>query len=253
MSKGSVTLTTNKNGLATIEFYHPMSNSLPGAILSQLAQTITNAGNDENIRVILLQSSGDRTFCAGASFEELSKIKNFEEGKKFFMGFANVINAARKCPKLIIGRVQGKAVGGGVGMASAVDYCIATKYASVKLSELALGIGPFVVGPAVERKIGTSSMSTMAINATKWYSAEWAKTKGLYAEVFENASEMDEHINELSLKLANSNPEATKALKVIFWEGTESWDDLLDKRASISGKLILSTYSSNAINAIKNK
>ncbi len=253
MSKGSVTLTTNKNGLATIEFYHPMSNSLPGAILSQLAQTITNAGNDENIRVILLQSSGDRTFCAGASFEELSKIKNFEEGKKFFMGFANVINAARKCPKLIIGRVQGKAVGGGVGMASAVDYCIATKYASVKLSELALGIGPFVVGPAVERKIGTSSMSTMAINATKWYSAEWAKTKGLYAEVFENASEMDEHINELSLKLANSNPKATKALKEIFWEGTESWDELLDKRASISGKLILSTYSSNAINAIKNK
>lgn len=253
MSKGSVTLTTNKNGLATIEFYHPMSNSLPGAILSQLAQTITNAGNDENIRVILLQSSGDRTFCAGASFEELSNIKNFEEGKKFFMGFANVINAARKCPKLIIGRVQGKAVGGGVGMASAVDYCIATKYASVKLSELALGIGPFVVGPAVERKIGTSSMSTMAINATKWYSAEWAKTKGLYAEVFENASEMDEHINELSLKLANSNPEATKALKKIFWEGTESWDALLDKRASISGKLILSTYSSNAINAIKNK
>lgn len=253
MSKGSVTLTTNKNGLATIEFYHPMSNSLPGAILSQLAQTITDAGNDENIRVILLQSSGDRTFCAGASFEELSKIKNFEEGKKFFMGFANVINAARKCPKLIIGRVQGKAVGGGVGMASAVDYCIATKYASVKLSELALGIGPFVVGPAVERKIGTSSMSTMAINATKWYSAEWAKTKGLYAEVFENASEMDEHINELSLKLANSNPKATKALKEIFWEGTESWDELLDKRASISGKLILSTYSSNAINAIKNK
>lgn len=253
MSKGSVTLTTNKNGLATIEFYHPMSNSLPGAILSQLAQTITNAGNDENIRVILLQSSGDRTFCAGASFEELSNIKNFEEGKKFFMGFANVINAARKCPKLIIGRVQGKAVGGGVGMASAVDYCIATKYASVKLSELALGIGPFVVGPAVERKIGTSSMSTMAINATKWYSAEWAKTKGLYAEVFENASEMDEHINELSLKLANSNPKATKALKEIFWEGTESWDELLDKRASISGELILSTYSSNAINAIKNK
>ena len=136
MSKGSVTLTTNKNGLATIEFYHPMSNSLPGEILSKLAQTITNAGNDENIKLILLQSSGDRTFCAGASFEELSEIKNFEEGKKFFMGFANVINAARKCPKLIIGRVQGKAVGGGVGMASAVDYCIATKYASVKLSEL---------------------------------------------------------------------------------------------------------------------
>ena len=253
MSKGSVTLTTNKNGVATIEFYHPMSNSLPGAILSQLAQTITHAGNDENIRVILLKSSGDRTFCAGASFEELINIKDYKQGKKFFMGFANVINAARKCPKLIIGRVQGKAVGGGVGMASAVDYCVATRYASVKLSELALGIGPFVVGPAVERKIGTSSMSTMAINATKWYSAEWAKTKGLYAEVFENASEMDKHINELSLKLANSNPDATKALKETFWEGTESWDELLDKRAAISGKLILSTYSSNAINAIKNK
>ena len=253
MSKGSVTIETNEDGIATIEFYHPMSNSLPGKILSQLAETITNAGQDKNIKVILLQSNGDRTFCAGASFEELSTIQNFEEGKKFFMGFANVINAARKCPKLIIGRIQGKAVGGGVGMASAVDYCIATKFASVKLSELALGIGPFVVGPAVERKIGTSAMSTMAINATKWYTADWAKTKGLYAEVFDDAEEMDEHIKTLCIKLANSNPEATKALKKIFWQGTENWDELLEERAAISGKLILSNFSSEAINAIKNR
>ncbi len=253
MSKGSVTITTNDKGLATIEFYHPMSNSLPGEILSKLAETITKAGNNEDIKLIILQSNGDRTFCAGASFEELSNIENFEEGKKFFLGFANVINAARKCPKLIIGRIQGKAVGGGVGMASAVDYCIATKFASVKLSELALGIGPFVVGPAVERKIGTSAMSSMAINATKWYTADWAKTKGLYAEVFEDALSMDEHIKTLSLQLLKSNPEATKGLKKIFWEGTENWDKLLDKRAAISGKLILSTYSSEAISAIKNK
>ena len=225
-SKGQVTLEINTNGIATIEFYHPMSNSLPGEILDKLSSTINDAGNNPKAKIIVLKSKGDRTFCAGASFEELSSIKNINEGKKFFSGFANVINSARKCPKLIIGRVQGKAVGGGVGMASAVDYCVATKYASVKLSELALGIGPFVVGPAVERKIGRSAMSIMAINATQWYSADWAKNMGLYAEVFENTEDMDTHILELANKLSHSNPDATKALKAIFWEGTENWDKL---------------------------
>ncbi|MDH5367775.1 MAG: enoyl-CoA hydratase/isomerase family protein, partial [Cyclobacteriaceae bacterium] len=175
--------TTTSNGVGTIEFFHPMSNSLPSKLLSELADTITSMGKSDEVKVIILKSSGDRAFCAGASFDELVSIKDFETGKKFFLGFANVINAARKCPKLIIGRVQGKAVGGGVGMASAVDYCIATEHAAIKLSELAIGIGPFVVGPAVERKIGTSAMSQLAINATEWQPAQWAKEKGLYAEV----------------------------------------------------------------------
>jgi methylglutaconyl-CoA hydratase len=193
------------------------------------------------------------TCCAGASFEELSSIEDLDTGKAFFSGFANVINAARKCPKLIIGRVQGKAVGGGVGMASAVDYCFATKFAAVKLSELALGIGPFVVGPAVARKTGLSAMSTMAINATKWYSAEWAKNVGLYADVFESTQEMDINIEELANRLASSNPAAMKQLKKVMWEGTEDWDQLLLERAAISGKLVLSDFSKNAINALKKK
>ena len=245
--------TTINEGIGTIEFFHPQSNSLPGHILSELATTITKVGKDNNIQVIILKSAGDRAFCAGASFDELIAIDNEASGKQFFSGFANVINAARKCPKFIIGRVQGKAVGGGVGMASATDYCFATKFASTKLSELAIGIGPFVVGPAVERKIGRSAMSIMAINATQWYSADWAKNMGLYAEVFENTEDMDTHIYELANKLSDSNPDATKALKTIFWEGTENWDKLLTDRAEISGKLILSAFSKNAISAIKNK
>ena len=168
--KEYVKMTINE-GIGTIEFFHPQSNSLPGHILSELATTITKAGKDNNIQVIILKSAGDRAFCAGASFDELIAINNEATGKEFFSGFANVINAARKCPKFIIGRVQGKAVGGGVGMASATDYCFATKFASAKLSELAIGIGPFVVGPAVERKIGTSSFSAMTINTTKWFNA----------------------------------------------------------------------------------
>ena len=162
-----------ENGIGTIEFSHHQSNSLPGNILDELSSTITKAGKDQNIKVIILKSSGERAFCAGASFDELVAIDTPENGKKFFSGFANVINAARKCPKFIIGRVQGKAVGGGVGMASATDYCFATKFASVKLSELAIGIGPFVVGPAVERKVGVSAFSAMTINATNWFDAAW--------------------------------------------------------------------------------
>jgi methylglutaconyl-CoA hydratase len=221
--------------------------------LNKLADTITEAGTNAEVNVIILKSSGDRAFCGGASFDELISIKDLDEGKVFFSGFAKVINAMRKCPKLIIGRVQGKAVGGGVGLASSVDYCFATKFASVKLSELAVGIGPFVVGPAVERKAGLSGMSAMAINATKFFDAEWAREKGIYTDIFEDAEQMDEAIMTLAKKLANSNPEAMHELKKIFWSGTDHWDNLLVERAGISGTLVLSEFTKNAINSFKAK
>ena len=247
-----VKITTEKS-IGTIEFYHPQSNSLPGHILAELATTISKAGEDDRIKVIVLKSAGERAFCAGASFDELVAIDTPENGKKFFSGFANVINAARKCPKFIIGRVQGKAVGGGVGMASATDYCFATKFASAKLSELAIGIGPFVVGPAVERKLGTSAFSAMTINATKWFDAEWAREKGLYTEVFDSVDEMDTEIEKLATTLSTSNPEAMEGLKKVMWQGTEHWDTLLMERAVSSGTLVLSDFTRNAISKFKNK
>ena len=252
IEQGGVNVSIDNN-IASIEFHHPLSNSLPGKVLQELANTITEVGNNDAVAVIILKSAGERAFCAGASFDELISIDTLETGKVFFSGFANVINAARKCPKLIIGRVQGKAVGGGVGMASAVDYCMATKFASVKLSELAVGIGPFVVGPAVERKIGTSAMSQLAIDATEWQTAQWAKDKGLYTEIFDSVDEMDSAIEKLSKTLANSNPEAMQMLKTVFWEGTEHWDTLLVERAAMSGKLVLSDFTRNAINKFKKK
>jgi methylglutaconyl-CoA hydratase len=244
---------TTENLVGTIEFFHPQSNSLPGHILAELASTITKAGEDDNIKVIVLKSAGERAFCAGASFDELVAIDTPENGTKFFSGFANVINAARKCPKFIIGRVQGKAVGGGVGMASATDYCFATKFASAKLSELAIGIGPFVVGPAVERKVGTSAFSAMTINATKWFDASWAREKGLYTEVFDSVDEMDAELAKLATTLSKSNPEAMEGLKKIMWQGSEHWDELLMERAVSSGTLVLSDFTKNAISKFKNK
>ena len=240
-----------EDGIGVIEFFHPQSNALPAKILSQLSETIDLAGNDDDIKVIILKSGGERAFCAGASFDELIAIDNEIKGREFFSGFANVINAARKCPKFIIGRVQGKAVGGGVGMASATDYCFATKFSSVKLSELAIGIGPFVVGPAVERKVGNSAFSAMTINATKWFDANWAREKGLYAEVFESTQEMDQEVNKLASTLSQSNPEAMKELKRILWKGTANWDSLLLERAENSGKLVLSDFTRNAIAKFK--
>ena len=242
-----------ENTIASIEFHHPLSNSLPGKVLQELANTITELGTNDQITVIILKSAGERAFCAGASFDELMSIDDLETGQVFFSGFANVINAARKCPKLIIGRVQGKAVGGGVGMAAAVDYCMATKFASVKLSELAVGIGPFVVGPAVAHKIGTAAMSQLAINATQWQTAQWAKEKGLYSEIFDTVEAMDESISILANTLAKSNPEAMQMLKKVFWQGTSHWDELLLERAAMSGKLVLSEFTRNAINKFKKK
>lgn len=240
-----------ENGIGTIEFFHSQSNSLPGNILTELTNTITKAGEDNNIKVIILKSAGERAFCAGASFDELISINDEATGKKFFSGFANVINAARKCPKFIIGRVQGKAVGGGVGMASATDYCFATRFSSVKLSELAIGIGPFVVGPAVENKIGSSAFSAMTINATKWFDANWAREKGLYTEIFDSAEEMDNEIKKLASTLSQSNPEAMRGLKEIMWQGTAHWDTLLIERAENSGKLVLSDFTRKAIEKFK--
>ncbi|MBI1268354.1 MAG: enoyl-CoA hydratase/isomerase family protein [Cryomorphaceae bacterium] len=252
MTEGYVT-TKIDSAIATIEFFHPQSNSLPGTLLAGIADAIHAAGNNNDVKVIVLQSAGEKAFCAGASFDELVSIDDEPTGQKFFSGFANVINAARKCPKLIIGRVHGKAVGGGVGLASAVDYCLANSNAAVKLSELAVGIGPFVVGPAVERKIGTSAMSQLAIDATSWRSAEWAAQRGLYAEVFNNTEELDEAVTKLANRLATSNPEAMLMLKKIFWHGTDHWDTLLTERAGMSGKLVLSDFTRNAIAQFKAK
>ena len=238
-------------GVATIEFFHPQSNSLPGKILKELTAAIIHAGEDPDATVIILRSAGEKTFCAGASFDELTQIKNEEEGLQFFSGFANVINAMRLCPKFIIGRIQGKCVGGGVGLAAAVDYAISTDNAEIKLSELAVGIGPFVVGPAVERKIGTAAFSTLAIDATGWRNAEWAKRKGLFAEVHESIENMDEAVQRLSFTLSHSSPAAMTEMKKIFWKGTEHWDKLLLERAAISGKLVLSEFTRNAIAKFK--
>jgi methylglutaconyl-CoA hydratase len=242
-----------QGALEVIEFYHPQSNSLPRTLLTQLAAAITAAGEDAEVKLILLRSRGEKVFCAGASFDELASITTAAEGLRFFSGFAEVINAIRNCPLLVIGRIQGKCVGGGVGLAAAVDYALATDQAHVKLSELAVGIGPFVVGPAVERKIGLSAFSQLAIDATEWRSAEWAHQKGLFAALFVDSTGLDEGINRLVAQLLQSSPAALREIKKICWEGTEHWTQLLQHRASISGRLVLSEESKKAIERFKQK
>ncbi len=239
--------------IATIEFHHPKGNSLPGAMLRELASTITETGSNPETHVIVLRSKGEGAFCAGASFDELIAIDNYEEGKDFFMGFALVLNAMRQCPKLIVVRVQGKTVGGGVGIAAAGDYTLAHKSASVKLSELALGIGPFVVGPAVERKVGTSAFSTLSTDPSSWYEAEWVREKGLFSKVCETHEELDEQLDTLAGRLSGYSPEAMKELKKVLWKGTEDWEELLEKRAEISGRLVLSDFTKDFIEHFKSK
>jgi methylglutaconyl-CoA hydratase len=240
-----------QNNIATIEFFHPEQNSLPGDVLKKLADTITEIGNYADVKVIILKSGGDRTFCAGASFQELIAINDAETGKVFFSGFANVINAMRKCPKFIIGRIQGKTVGGGVGIAASTDYCMATKFAAIKLSELNVGIGPFVVSPAIERKMGVSAMSQIAIDANTFYEASWAREKGLYASVYESIEEMDNAVQAFAEHLSTYNPEAMIEMKKVFWRGTEDWDTLLAERAAISGRLVLSDFTKETLKKFK--
>ncbi|TSD67469.1 enoyl-CoA hydratase/isomerase family protein [Inquilinus sp. KBS0705] len=250
---GHVTLNNSTDGIATISFYHPAQNSLPAHLLQQLTNAIKTAGADANTRVIILKSDGDRTFCAGASFDELLQIKDKAAGAVFFLGFANVINACRKSPKIIIARVQGKAVGGGVGLAAAADYCLATEAASVKLSELAIGIGPFVISPAVIRKVGLPAFSQLTIRAVDFQTAQWAREKGLYNEVYSDVSQLDEALVALTQKLASYHPQALVGLKQILWEGTQNWDELLAERAAISGELVLSEFTQQALKGFLTK
>lgn len=252
MEKGNVTLKV-ENNIGTITFSHPQSNALPSHLLALLTDTISNAGKDDNIKVIILKSGGSKAFCAGANFDELSALSDVKSGQNFFLGFANVINAIRLCPKFVIGRVQGKAVGGGVGLAAAADYCLATTAAMIKLSELTIGIGPFVIAPAVERKIGLAALSQLTINATQWKDAEWARNKGLFAEIYDTIDQLDNVVNELTVQLSQSNPEAMSSLKKIFWEDTGHWDELLAERAALSGKQVLSDFSKKAIANFKSK
>lgn len=243
----------HEHGIATIEFFHPQSNSLPASILEKLAHEIHAEGLNPLSKLIVLRSSGEKTFCAGASFDELAAIESEAEGLKFFSGFANVINAIRKAPKFVIARIHGKCIGGGVGIAAAADYAIAAEGAEIKLSELALGIGPFVVGPAVERKVGISAFSQLSIDASMWRPADWARRKGLYAELHSDVDGMDDSIARLSTALSRYNPEAMKELKKVLWHGTEHWDELLKERAAISGRLVLSHYTKEFISNFKEK
>ena len=248
IDNGHVNLIISESGVATISFYHPAQNSLPAALLHELTAKITEAGNSAHARIIVVKGEGERTFCAGASFDEILQIKDKQDGAIFFSGFARVINACRKSPKIIIARVQGKAVGGGVGLAAAADYCLATEAASIKLSELAIGIGPFVISPAVIRKIGLPAFSQLTIRAVDFQTAQWALEKGLYNEVYPDIATMDAALDTLAEKLASYHPEALSGLKQILWEGTADWDELLEQRAAISGELVLSEFTQQSLN-----
>lgn len=250
MTQPYVTLSV-KNEVGYITFFHPSHNAMPSNLLAELVATINKADTDTSIKIIVLKSGGDRTFCAGASFNELMAIDTSEAGKQFFTGFANVINAMRTCSKLIIGRIQGKAVGGGVGLAAATDYCMATKFAAVKLSELSIGIGPFVIAPAIERKIGLSALSQMTLDANTFYTAEWAKEKGLYAATYETTEVLDAAIIAFAENLCTYNTDALKAMKSVFWQGTNHWNALLNERAEISGKLVLSKFTKETLKRFK--
>ena len=245
-SVGSL-VTTIENKIATITFGHPSSNSFPRELLDRLTSEFKSLSENQLVSVIVIQSQGSGAFCAGASFDELLAVSNVSDGTQFFSGFANLINAMRSCSKLIVGRVHGKAVGGGVGIACACDYALATKSAAVKLSELAIGIGPFVIEPAVSRKIGKTAMSEMTLAAHEWKSADWALARGLYANTFESIEELDVAINDFSSKLSSYNPEALAEMKKVLWEGTEEWNTLLLERAAISGRLVLSDFTVNAL------
>jgi methylglutaconyl-CoA hydratase len=248
---GTVT-TSVADGIGRIVFHHPKGNSLPGALLRELAAAVTAMGADPDVRVIGLSSAGTGPFCAGASFDELVAIADPAQGQEFFSGFSRVILAMIRAPKFVVTRVHGRGAGGAVGLIAASDYALAGPKAAAKLSELAVGIGPFVVGPVIERKIGLAAFSQMAVDAD-WRDVAWGERTGLYARVLDSEALLDGAVETQLHTLAAANPEAMAELKRVFWRGTEAWDALLAERAAMSGRLVLSEFTRSAIAAFKGK
>lgn len=239
-----------KSNIAEITFGTPKSNSLPSEILEKLAQTILDEAAKENVSLILLKSEGEKAFCAGASFDELLDINDLETSKHFFGGFAKVLNAMRTCRKIVVVRVQGKTTGGGVGIACAADYCFATKDAGLALPELNLGIGPFVIGPFVERKIGKSQFTAMSLD-TEFRNANWAKDNHIYHQVFDSITEMDFEIQKFLEKLSAKSTDALALIKKVSWEGTEHFAELMPERILMSASLLLEDSTKANIEKIK--
>ena len=251
MTQGSIS-NSIKNSIAEVTFKHPSSNAFPASLLQNLVDTLNSLSEDDTVKIIVLKSGGNRAFCAGASFDELLAIKTQEEGTRFFSGFAHLLNAMRSCSKPIIGRIQGKAVGGGVGIIAACDYTFATVEAAVKLSELSIGIGPFVIAPAIERKMGISALADLSLSGT-WHTADWCLKKGLYTHLFKDTPEMDTALKAFTNKLAGQSKEALSTLKKVLWENTDNWDTLLYKRAAMSGKLVLRDSTKQILKNITTK
>jgi len=249
---GEIKSKLSPTGVRTITFGHPAHNSFPVKQLRALVAALDTAGDDDDTRAILLRSMGERTFCAGANLDELLAIDKAKAAKEFFMGFANLLLAMRRCPKPIVVAVQGKAIGGGVGIAATADYCLATEAASVKLSELAIAIGPFVILPALVRKMGVAAATELSID-TEWHDAHWAQAKGLYQRVYPTFAELTEAAEALANKLAGYSLKASGELKTTLWHGTNHWPALLEERAGVSGRLVLSEEAKVALAAFKKK
>ena len=243
--------TTIQNSIATVTFGHPLRNSFPMSLLAQLTAEINALSSNSSVNVIVLQSEGTGVFCSGASFDELQKVNDETSGKMFFSGFANLILAMKNCSKLIIGRVQGKAVGGGVGIIAACDYVVATTESSIKLSEIAIGIGPFVIEPVVSHKIGKAGFAKMTLEAQEWQSADWAFQKGLFSKLVNSEPELDAEVLKLAEQLSSYNPLALLEIKKLFWQDTQHWETLLFERAQISGQLVLSDFTKRALTDFK--
>ena len=247
-----VQISTNA-GVARIHFAHAKQNAFPATHLKDLKEAFESVSEDKKVHVVILQSDPTKAFCAGASLDQLLAVKTPEEGKAFFMGFADVINAMRRCPQPIIGRIHGKAVGGGVGLIAACDYALATNHAEVKLSEIAIGIGPFVIAPLLLRKIGTAAMSELSLAAHAWKSADWAHAKGLLSELHSDFDSLEEAVKQNAERISAYIPKAVAELKKALWKGTEDWDNLLEHNAAVSGSLVLSDRTQQTLKQLKSE
>lgn len=248
---GNVQLEKNKK-IGRIKFFHPKGNSLPSNLLDELVQAFEKSEKDPDIRVIVLESKGN-SFCAGASLKELKKLKNIDETTSFFMGFADLLNTIRKMSKFVLAKVHGKVVGGGVGLVAVCDYAFATNAALIKLSELSIGLGPYVIEPAVSRKIGTTAFTQLSLDSAEWKSAQWGLENGLYAKCVTDKKALDQTVINNAERLSNYDQQSLRHLRKLHWKDTNNWESLLPKNAKITAKLALSDFTQNKIKLLLNE
>lgn len=209
-------LVDTRDGVLHVTLNRPdVHNAFNDELIGEAIDLFSNI-DPKAARAVVLQGTG-KNFCAGADLNWMSRMVSYtrEENVRDSSLLAKMYALINECPLPVIGRIQGAAIGGGVGLVSVCDVAISTAKTQFGLSEVKLGILPAVISPYVIAKIGESHARALFLTGER-FDAERALRIGLVHRVVETAEDLDNAVYETITQLKTSGPEAVNACKKLI-------------------------------------